>query len=185
MTLPLNHTLLSAAISLLGTATGRIPVDDVHVALTKNEEERIALRDIMPLLGWRRRGGAYVRHTSKSRLMIQDGKAVPLRAPAPREPTEIQRNLAAAFGDMLGRVTNADAWKATGSKELYTVAMSHQVAAAMRAIGFERSRLRFDRKVSIVYVRGRRRDDRARHIFVYRDAVTGVITVTYEKRSHD
>jgi hypothetical protein len=175
--LPSEQTLLVAAAALLGTATGRISADAVTVVLTKSEEERIILRRILPVLGWRRLGGAYMRHRRTPRLIICNGSIVPYGL-TPLSVTEAI--LSATFGDIVGTVTNYDAWKATASTTPYTVAAKRSVSNSMRNLGFERLRLRADGKVSIVYIRGNCIKDRRRSIYVHRDPLTGEVQVTHD-----
>jgi hypothetical protein len=175
--LPLEQTLLMNAAFLLHTNTGRISADALTRTLTTCEEERIALRRVLPILGWRRLGGAYWRYRRTPLLTIREGQITLFTPPSPSS-TEI--TLRAAFGDMVGTVTNYDAWKATRSTEPYTAAAKRSVALAMRNLGFERRRLRADRKVSIVYVRGDCIKDRRRPIYVHRSSLTGEIQVTYD-----
>ncbi len=139
------------------------------------EEERVILRRVLPVLGWRPAGKTrtYTRGPPVP-LTVRDGRLTT----ALKHPKTIAAVLAAAFADISGTVTNNDAWKAVASREPYTAVAARQVASAMRSLGFEHIRLRVDGKVSIVYVRGDRSVDRRRAIYVFRDPATNAIHVT-------
>ena len=172
-----EEELLIATARLLGTATGRVSTDAVTLTLAATEEERIILRRfVLPTLGWRQRGGAYIRGKRIPRLTVRDGHVVPAES-TPRDTIEATL---AVFTGFLGTVTNDDAWKASGSEELYTALIARSIARGMRGLGFERIKRRAEGKISIVYVRGDRIKDRRRLIYVFRDMATGAITVTYD-----
>lgn len=183
MTRRSDDDLLLAASKILGTAIGTIALDTLaeELGLT-DENDRIALRRTLPLLGFNPTGLAFFRGFRTPVLVIQDHRATPSSSITNILPTPdlVTADIVEALDGFAGTITGTDAVRLTlpPGIRLPRGSIERRTARAMRHLGFDRLRLRTDGKPSIVYVRGTTTADRRRPIYVFRE-FDGTVTVTH------
>lgn len=89
-------------------------------------------------------------------------------------------NLAEELGDITGRLLTGDAYRILGADRnpaLRNQDTNFRVGSAMRELGWEREHARVGGRLAWVYTRGATKEERRRPIHVFRDGITGAITV--------
>lgn len=179
--------LLSLAAAF-GEIKGSMSLAALRAALggVHDPEDLLKLRRVMASLGWRRSGGKYWRNSHLPALILSPSPinfitVTPAMTNVPSHTLlSLFFKLEKALGDMTGTIVNVDAWRIISKKRLDQDTAT-TLGAAMRQLGWYRSKRNIDGRVYFVYARGRRHIERHRLIYVFRDPITDKVIVTYDQ----